>query len=131
MSEAPIDIPAARHERTDIGEELIYIALGALIGMLALCCLLVFWLYPQSRFDRTLDLPLPIYPAPRLQPSPATDMQALRAAELRRLENSGWVDRTHGVVHIPIAEAMRIVAEEGIADWPAPRPPPHASGDPP
>jgi hypothetical protein len=129
MSEGPIDIPAARHERSDIGEGLIWITLGAVIGVLALCGLLVLWLYPQSRLDRMPGLPLPIYPAPRLQPNPAKDMQTLRAAQLRRLEGSGWDDKANGVVHIPIADAMRIVAQEGIPGWPAPlRPEPGASG---
>jgi hypothetical protein len=126
MSEAPIDIPAARHERTDIGERLIWIASGAVLGVLTLCGLLVFWLYPQSRLDRTLTLPLALYPAPRLQPSPPKELQALRTAQLRRLESSGWVDKPRGVVHLPISEAMRIVAHEGIAEWPHDSNPPAA-----
>jgi hypothetical protein len=78
----------------------------------------VYWLYPQSRLDRTLSLPLPVYPAPRLQPNPPEDLKKFRASELSILESTGWVDKTDGVIHIPIGEAMRLVAHEGVPGWP-------------
>ncbi|MBV9118589.1 MAG: hypothetical protein JOY63_14640, partial [Acetobacteraceae bacterium] len=40
--------------------------------------------------------------------------------ELDRLNSLGWVDRAKGLVHVPIDQAMRMVAKEGIKDWPAP-----------
>jgi len=39
----------------------------------------------------------------------------LRRAEDRRLSNYGWVDRKTGVVHIPIEEAMRQLADPDVA----------------
>jgi len=117
-------IPDARHERTDIGERFIWAAAALLLGLLIGCALLARWLYPQSLSDATLILPLPVYPAPRLQPDPAADMRAFHAQELRQLDSTGWVDQAHGVVHIPIADAMRIVEREGIPGWPAPKAPP-------
>jgi hypothetical protein len=36
--------------------------------------------------------------------------ERLRAAQLQRLGSTGWVDRKAGVAHIPIDEAMRLVA---------------------
>jgi hypothetical protein len=63
-------------------------------------------------------LPLPVYPEPRLQPSPPSDLQQFYAEEMQTLNSTGWVDKSHGVVHIPISEAMRIVANEGPAGWP-------------
>ena len=36
-----------------------------------------------------------------------------RRTELDRLNHYGWVDQSHGVVHIPIQRAMEIVAQEG------------------
>ncbi len=119
-------IPAARHEPTDIGERFVWIALAAVLGLLALSAVVVLWLYPQSRLDRTLTLPLPVYPAPRLQPDPPAELAAMRAAQLRALESTGWVDKAAGVVHIPIQEAIRQVAKEGIPAWP---PAPDAGAD--
>jgi hypothetical protein len=121
MPDTRLVIPSARRESTDIGERFIWAALGVVLGVLVLCGLLVSWLYPQSRLDRTLSLPLPVYPAPRLQPSPPEDLKKFRAAELRTLEGTGWVDKTHGIVHVPISEAMRLVAQEGIPGWPVTR----------
>jgi hypothetical protein len=37
----------------------------------------------------------------------------LRRDDERRLTSYGWIDRSQGVVHIPIARAMQLVAEEG------------------
>jgi len=118
MREPEIRISDARHENTDIGEGFIWGAVGASLGTLILCALIVLWLYPQSSLDRTLMLPLPVYPEPRLQPSPPSDLQQFYAEEMQTLNSTGWVDKSHGVVHIPISEAMRIVANEGAAGWP-------------
>jgi hypothetical protein len=117
-------IPTARHEHTDIGEGFVWVAVALMLGLLFACALLTRWLYPQSLSDTTLTSPLPVYPAPRLQSDPAADMQALRAQQMRQLYSTGWVDEAHGVVHLPIADAMRIVVHEGIPGWPAPGAPP-------
>jgi hypothetical protein len=37
---------------------------------------------------------------------------------MQQLDSAGWVDRTKNVVHMPIDDAMRRIAERGIADWP-------------
>lgn len=52
-------------------------------------------------------------PAPRLQVSPATDLERLRASEKAILESYGWVDRSSGIVRIPIERAIELVAERG------------------
>lgn len=46
---------------------------------------------------------------PALQASPARDIAEFRTEKERRLDAYGWVDRAHGVVHIPIARAMEIL----------------------
>jgi hypothetical protein len=120
MREAEQSLPEARHEPTDIGEGFIWGAAALVLAVLIACAILVLWIYPESRLDRTLQLPLPSYPAPRLQPNSQADLQRFRARELEQLNSAGWVDRKEGIVHIPIGEAMRRVAEEGIAGWPAP-----------
>jgi hypothetical protein len=57
-------------------------------------------------------------PAPRLQANEFRDLAALRRSEDARLGTYGWIDRDHGTVRIPIEQAMRIVAERGVPDWP-------------
>jgi hypothetical protein len=125
MLETERMIPDAEHEPTDIGAGFIWGAAALCLGGLVACALLVLWLYPQSRLDRTLQMPLPLYPEPRLQPDPPEDLQRLHAREMQMLNGTGWVDRGRAVVHVPITQAMREVAQEGIAGWPAaPKDPP-------
>jgi hypothetical protein len=119
MLESERAIPDAQHEPTDIGAGFIWGVVALCLGMLLACALLVVWLYPQSGLDRTLQMPLPRYPAPSLQPDPKGDLQRFHAKEMHILEGTGWVDKEHAVVHIPITQAMREVAREGIAGWPA------------
>ena len=48
-------------------------------------------------------------------------MARFYAEEMQRLNGTGWIDKAKGTVHIPIADAMRKVAEEGIPGWPTPQ----------
>ena len=52
-------------------------------------------------------------PTPRLQTQPFKDVWQLKQSQMEKLTSYGWVDQGTGVVHIPIDEAMRIVAERG------------------
>lgn len=51
---------------------------------------------------------------PRLQVNPALEINEWRERENQRLNNYGWVDREHGVVHIPIERAMDKVLKNGL-----------------
>jgi hypothetical protein len=124
MADAEKLIPTARHEHSDIREKSIWVAAASMLGLLVACALLTWWLYPQSLSDATPTPPLPVYPAPRLQSDPPADMRAFHAREMQQLDSTGWVDEAHGLLHIPIADAMRIAAHEGIPGWPAPGPGP-------
>ena len=53
-------------------------------------------------------------PAPRLQPKPIEQLQRLRSEENVTLGSYGWVDRSQGIVRIPIERAMDLVAERGL-----------------
>ena len=68
-------------------------------------------------------------PPPLLQASPALDLATLRAHEDALLASYGWVDKDAGRVQIPLEEAMRIVAEQGLPSF-LPPPPPPPPGDP-
>jgi len=77
---------------------------------------------PPSREAHQRELP----PEPRLQgvPGHQTDPQA----DLRRKnqedseanEKLEWIDRSSGIVQIPVKDAMKIVAENGLSTAPAP-----------
>src|SRR5438132_185049 len=66
--------------------------------------------------------PVPV--APRLQPfpneklppnvsTPATDMDEMRVAAEKALNEPGWVDRQKGVVRLPIEVAKHVVVQRG------------------
>ncbi len=110
----------ARHEPTDVGERFIWIGVAGLLVSVLVLGLLVLWLYPGATIDRTMHLPLPHYPSPQLQPNPREDMARFYSEEIRWLDGTGWIDKAHGIAHIPISDAMRLVAQEGIPGWPAP-----------
>ena len=118
MAEPERTISGARHERRDVGERFIYGAVATMFGLLLVCAAATLWLYPQSRLDRTLKLPLPRFPAPALQVDPSADMQDFYRGEMLRLRSRGWVDQQAAIAHIPIEEAMRQTARDGIPGWP-------------
>jgi hypothetical protein len=122
MSEK-VGLSAAGHEPNDVGGNFIWAGAMLVLGMAVALALLVLWLFPTAITDRTLHLPLPLYPDPQLQPSAREDMAKFHSQEMQSLNSTGWVDKARGIVHIPIADAMRKVAKEGIPGWP---PPPEA-----
>ena len=111
-------LPAAAHEPADIGRRFIGGAFGLLLVSLAVVTLGVLWLFPLPGTDRTLHTPLPVYPEPGLQPNPRQEMQRFSAAERAELMTYGWIDKTHGIVRIPIDVAMDKVARSRIPGWP-------------
>jgi hypothetical protein len=124
MVEPETFIPNARHEHSDIGAGFIWAATASMLGLLLACALLVGWLYPSSLSDTALQRPLPVFPAPLLQADPGADMRAFRAKQMQQLDSTGWMDPERQVLHIPIADAIRIVAREGVPGWPTPGAPP-------
>ena len=117
--EGELILPAAAHEPADIGRGFIGCAFGLLLISLAIVTLGVLWLFPLPGTDRTLHTPLPVYPAPRLQPNPRQEMQRFLAAEQAELKTYGWIDKANGIVRIPIDVAMDEIAWRGIAGWPS------------
>ena len=62
-------------------------------------------------------------PEPRLQPDPVSDLHKMRDAEDNVLQTYGWVDKNGGVVRIPVARALDLVAQRGLPNWGAAAPP--------
>lgn len=62
-------------------------------------------------FQRPEERQLP--PLPRLQVEPVLELNQARDQQRSELDNYGWVDRGHGIVHIPIDRAMDLILERG------------------
>ncbi len=58
------------------------------------------------------------YTGPRLQESPTLDMQRMKEKTTDRLNSYGWVDPEAGIVHIPIAKAIELLAQPTRTDDP-------------
>jgi hypothetical protein len=53
-------------------------------------------------------------PAPRLQPEPVKELNQMHENEEMLMKSYGWVDQSKGIVHIPIEQAIDIVAQKGL-----------------
>ena len=111
----------ARHETSDVGPTFIWFGVPVLLATVLALAFLVLWLFPEAMNDQSKRLTLPQFPNPQLQPSPRETMARFYAEEMQRLNGTGWIDKAKGTVHIPIGNAMRKIAEEGIPGWPAPQ----------
>ncbi|MCU1338270.1 MAG: hypothetical protein JWO19_3851 [Bryobacterales bacterium] len=53
-------------------------------------------------------------PAPRVEEHPAIELQTLRQQEDQILSSYGWIDRTAGIIRIPIDRAIDLQLERGF-----------------
>lgn len=109
--------PRGGHESSDVniwaigkfGIALIVLTIlsvGLLIGVFR---------YLQSRSPEGAAVnPEQAFPQPRLQKDPIIDLKEYREAEHKALNSYGWVDRQTGVAHIPIDQAIDLVAAKGL-----------------
>jgi hypothetical protein len=106
------------HERTDAHVPALARGLAGLSILVLVAIGLMAWMF-DFLAGRDHLVPAPsematrrvIPPAPRLQVTPSTDVERLRADEDKRLSTYGWVNKEAGVVRIPIERAMDLLAE--------------------
>jgi len=123
-------------EQRDVQAGVIYKYLfalgGAVVASLLVC---VYILRFTTAFTASTDSPPPpsrethqreLPPEPRLQgvPGHQTDPQADLRKKIQEdseaNEKLEWIDRSSGIVQIPVKDAMKIVAEKGLPGAPAP-----------
>src|ERR1700676_5242250 len=63
---------------------------------------------PMAVFDSQIP------PAPRIEEHPAIELQQLRAQEDQTLSTYGWIDKSKGVVRIPLDRALELQMERGF-----------------
>ena len=68
------------------------------------------------------------FPEPRLEANERNELNGFRSEEEQKLNTYGWVDQKAGVVHIPIEQAMQIVAQRGLPVRPPSTSPEQVSG---
>jgi hypothetical protein len=113
--------PTTAYEMSDWDLGPVGIIYFGTFALLVSSCLVLIAAYPSS--IRDVDRALHIAPpGARLQTNPGADLNDFRAKEQKQLESYYWVDRQKGVVHIPIEEAMKKLAQTGIAGFPKAQP---------
>lgn len=120
MTETPLHAPSnpdVAYERSDVDPRLLAGIAAGLVATVAIVLVALRIGFPVAR-DRAVDAPqgrLP--PAPQLQADPARDLAVFRRAEDDALSSYGWIDRSRGIVRVPIDEAMRKTLERGLPGW--------------
>lgn len=69
----------------------------------------------RLRFDFRFDLD-----APGLSSAPQPQLERYRREKARRLDSAGWVEQEAGIAHIPIADAMDLLAQRAAQTASAP-----------
>ena len=70
--------------------------------------------WSEARHEQTGSSAQSASAFPRLQISPPEDLKVFRVREEQELTNYGWINRTAGVVRIPIDRAMALLLERGL-----------------
>jgi hypothetical protein len=109
--------PRPDYERSDVNTRLLGVLAAGLAAFLLVAPLVLRAIYPIPREGVAGR---PDVPAPRLQTNPAAELSAFRRAEDARLASYGWVDRSGGIVRLPIERAIALAAERGLPGWKGP-----------
>ncbi len=120
----PADQELVQHEESDVNIRGIFVFavslfVAAVVIHLAVWGVFRYFNAREARASEIRRFPLAVGdalppPEPRLQETPRVDLQRLREQEQQRLNSYGWIDQAGGVVHIPIADAMKLTLERGL-----------------
>lgn len=110
------------YERQDAKAKPLFLFILALFALIVVVAgILFFYLKILESHSKKSDLPSfyeieePLQiPEPRLEIHPSSNYQALKEKEDYWLSTYGWSSLEHGKIHIPIEEAMRLIAEQGL-----------------
>ncbi len=129
-----IENPETRYERRDLSPQgvLLFLVGLAVVSVLIYFVLWGFYGYLNSFRQQRVQKPVtPLetmhdnlnpptaevirsFPQPRLQANEVGDMGKFRAQEEEILNSYGWVDQQAGIAHIPIEQAIDIMAAHGL-----------------
>jgi len=106
-------------ERPELPAGRIAIAAAAIAGIvIGAVALVLLWLHARhmppggAQLEQTYTRAMP---GPALQSAPQPELAAYRAQQARRLHGSGWVDTPGRIAHIPIEDAMALLAARGAS----------------
>ncbi|MGE5207328.1 MAG: hypothetical protein ACM3PW_17085, partial [Chlamydiota bacterium] len=130
-SEHEIENPETRYERRDMSPHgvLLFLAGLAIVSVLIYFMLWGFYGYLNGFKQKRAEMPSPLetahdnantqkviqsFPEPRLQANEPADLNKFQAQQEQILNSYGWVDQQAGIAHIPIEQAIDILAAHGL-----------------
>jgi hypothetical protein len=119
-----VDSPHVEHETSDVNVRGV-LAFGGGLFVVAVAIHFVVWLLFLYFSGREAARIAPLYPLaagqetrlppePRLQTNPREDLRAFHAREDEILNGYSWIDKSAGIVRIPIDEAMKLTVQRGL-----------------
>ena len=105
------------YEQADWPLGAIGLVLAATLILLVISPLVMIVAFPTTPADVSRALSVKP-PQPQLQTDPSADLAKFRTHEDKRLNSYYWIDKKKGIVHIPVEQAMREIAAEGIDGFP-------------
>jgi len=124
----PLD-PEHAHEESDVSVTGLAVFLAAMVVTIVITMWVVVQMFDVLLKDaKDADPPPP--PLVDLRGEPigpkvrhwSSDLRTFRAQEAAALNRWLWIDKAQGVAEIPIADAMKLVAKNGLPKWPATAP---------
>jgi hypothetical protein len=117
-----------KHETSDRNPRNVLIIAVSAVGLIVLSLIIagIAAIIFSARRPMQSMRPLGILTAPNLQPlarfpqphlavdDDHAQKTVLRAAQIAKLNSYGWVDRSNGIVHIPIDRAMDLILQNGL-----------------
>lgn len=109
----------ARHPETrDVWPRALLLFAGGLIVFLLISSAVLYALFHEpSRWPQPGAAWSANKATPALSTSPHQDLASIRSEEDAELNRLVWVDRKAGIVRIPIDDAMKLVARDGLPHW--------------
>ncbi|GAB2783448.1 hypothetical protein GCM10027040_06840 [Halomonas shantousis] len=114
--------PTAGHEPRDVPARIpvlfiLFMAIFLPLVLLALWGLMsTVWRELPGPPNPFAGEPANVSKAPRLQTSPEVDLATFNERVEARLHGVGWSDREAGRVHMPVEQAMQLLAERGLPE---------------
>ena len=121
LEERVEDNPKTAYEQSDWPLGMIGLVLLGTLIFLVIAPFVLIGAFPDAVSDVSRALTVEP-PQPRLQKDPSEDLAKFMADEDKRLSTYYWIDKKKGIVHIPIEQAMKEIAQEGIDGFPRGKP---------
>ena len=107
------------HETTDVN---VWAVGKFAIGLVVVCVVSIALLFGLLKFFQSREEtsvantvePVKLFPEPQLQKTPILDLKAIRAEEDKLLNSYAWLDTKKGIVRIPVAQAIDVLAKRGL-----------------